>query len=58
MRCLPCFDLLLFDLLRTEAHPDVRVVLGHFIFVYIPPLHGRQRRDSDDANGRVIERVA
>jgi hypothetical protein len=26
-----------FDLLREEAHPAVRVVLGHFIFVYIHP---------------------
>jgi Fic family protein len=26
-----------FDLLREESHPAVRVVLGHFIFVYIHP---------------------
>jgi Fic family protein len=26
-----------FDLLREEADPAVRVVLGHFIFVYIHP---------------------
>ena len=26
-----------FDLLREEPHPSVRVVLGHFIFVYIHP---------------------
>jgi Fic family protein len=26
-----------FDLLREEPHPAVRVVLGHFIFVYIHP---------------------
>jgi hypothetical protein len=25
----------IFDLLREEPHPAVRVVLGHFIFVYI-----------------------
>jgi Fic family protein len=27
-----------FDLLRAEKHPAVRVVLGHFIFVYIHVL--------------------
>jgi Fic family protein len=27
----------LFDLLWEEPHPAVRVVLGHFIFVYIHP---------------------
>ncbi|MGA8556484.1 MAG: Fic family protein, partial [Candidatus Acidiferrales bacterium] len=26
-----------FDLLREERHPGVRVVLGHFVFVYIHP---------------------
>jgi Fic family protein len=26
-----------FDLLREEEHPAVRVVLGHFMFVYIHP---------------------
>ena len=26
-----------FDLLREEPNPAVRVVLGHFIFVYIHP---------------------
>ena len=26
-----------FDLLRKEPHAAVRVVLGHFIFVYIHP---------------------
>ncbi|HWZ80674.1 MAG TPA: Fic family protein [Candidatus Sulfotelmatobacter sp.] len=26
-----------FDLLREESHPAVRVVLGHFVFVYIHP---------------------
>jgi Fic/DOC family len=34
-----------FDLLREEAHPAVRVVLGHFIFVYIHPYV--------DGNGRM-----
>jgi hypothetical protein len=35
----------LFDLLREEAHPAVRVVLGHFFFVYIHPYM--------DGNGRI-----
>jgi hypothetical protein len=34
-----------FDLLREEPHPAVRVVLGHFMFVYIHPYM--------DGNGRV-----
>src|SRR6202451_4084608 len=34
-----------FDLLHEEPHPAVRVVLGHFIFVYIHPYM--------DGNGRV-----
>lgn len=34
-----------FDLLRNEAEPAVRVVLGHFIFVYIHPYM--------DGNGRM-----
>jgi hypothetical protein len=34
-----------FDLLREETHPAVRVVLGHFLFVYIHPYM--------DGNGRV-----
>jgi len=34
-----------FDLLRDEAEPSVRVVLGHFIFVYIHPYI--------DGNGRM-----
>src|SRR5450755_2191901 len=34
-----------FDLLREETHPAVRVVLGHFIFVYIHPYM--------DGNGRI-----
>ncbi len=36
-----------FDLLRTESDPAVRVVLGHFVFVYIHPYmdgHGRVGR--------------
>ena len=35
----------LFDLLREEAEPCVRVVLGHFVFVYIHPYM--------DGNGRM-----
>jgi hypothetical protein len=35
----------LFDLLREEAHPAVRAVLGHFFFVYIHPYM--------DGNGRI-----
>ncbi len=38
---LPAF----FDLLRAEDHPGVRVVLGHFVFVYIHPYF--------DGNGRM-----
>lgn len=34
-----------FDLLREETHPAVRVVLGHFVFVYIHPYM--------DGNGRM-----
>jgi Fic family protein len=34
-----------FDLLSEEIHPVVRVVLGHFVFVYIHPYM--------DGNGRV-----
>jgi Fic family protein len=34
-----------FDLLRAETDPAVRVVLGHFIFVYIHPYV--------DGNGRI-----
>jgi Fic/DOC family len=34
-----------FDLLRKETHPAVRVVLGHFVLVYIHPYM--------DGNGRV-----
>jgi hypothetical protein len=39
--CMPA----LFDLLEGEAEPAVRVVLGHFIFVYIHPYM--------DGNGRM-----
>jgi Fic family protein len=35
----------LFDLLREEQEPAVRVVLGHFLFVYIHPYM--------DGNGRM-----
>src|SRR5262249_39571956 len=34
-----------FDLLREEVDPAVRVVLGHFVFVYIHPYM--------DGNGRM-----
>jgi Fic family protein len=36
---------ILFDLLREETDPAVRVVLGHFVFVYIHPYM--------DGNGRM-----
>ena len=39
--CMPA----LFDLLKAESEPAVRVVLGHFIFVYIHPYV--------DGNGRM-----
>jgi Fic family protein len=39
--CMPA----LFDLLKNEAEPSVRVVLGHFVFVYIHPYM--------DGNGRM-----
>lgn len=39
--CMPAF----FDLLRHEPEPSVRVVLGHFFFVYIHPYA--------DGNGRM-----
>ena len=35
----------LFDLLREEEHPAARVVLGHFMFVYVHPY--------TDGNGRM-----
>lgn len=39
--CMPVF----FELLRAEPNPAVRVVLGHFIFVFIHPFN--------DGNGRT-----
>jgi hypothetical protein len=39
--CMPAF----FDLLKEEPEPAVRVVLGHFVFVYIHPYM--------DGNGRM-----
>ncbi len=39
--CMPVF----FDLLSEESEPSVRVVLGHFVFVYIHPYM--------DGNGRI-----
>lgn len=36
---------ILFDLLKDEAHPTVRAVLGHFFFVFIHPYM--------DGNGRM-----
>ncbi len=39
--CMP----VLFDLLTNEAEPSVRVVLGHFMFVYVHPY--------PDGNGRM-----
>jgi len=36
---------LLFELLREETNPAVRIVLGHFVFVYIHPYI--------DGNGRI-----
>ena len=39
--CMPAF----FDLLKQEPEPSVRVVLGHFVFVYIHPYM--------DGNGRM-----
>jgi hypothetical protein len=39
--CMPAF----FDLLKEEPEPSVRVVLGHFVFVYVHPYM--------DGNGRM-----
>lgn len=39
--CMPVF----FDLLKTEKNPTVRIVLGHFMFVFIHPFL--------DGNGRI-----
>ena len=41
-----------FDLLREEEHPGVRVVLGHFVFVYIHPY-----MDGNGRMGRVLMNV-
>ncbi len=41
-----------FDLLREEIEPSVRVVLGHFIFVYIHPY-----RDGNGRMGRFLMNV-
>jgi Fic family protein len=48
-----------FDLLREEPHPAVRVVLGHFIFVYIHPyMDGkRPRRALPDEHDDVVGRI-
>jgi Fic family protein len=35
----------LFELIRAESHPGVRVVLGHHLFVFIHPYF--------DGNGRI-----
>jgi hypothetical protein len=42
----------LFELLSEEAHPAVRVVLGHFIFVYIHPYC-----DGNGRTGRLLMNV-
>ena len=39
----------LFELLETETRPQVRAVLGHFLFVYIHPYM--------DGNGRLARFV-
>lgn len=39
--CMPAF----FDLLKAEDDPTVRIILGHFIFVFIHPF--------PDGNGRI-----
>jgi Fic family protein len=39
--CMPAF----FELLHEEPEPAVRIVLGHFVFVYIHPYM--------DGNGRI-----
>ncbi len=41
-----------FDLLREETDPSVRVVLGHFVFVYIHPY-----RDGNGRMGRFLMNV-
>jgi hypothetical protein len=42
----------LFELLKDEPHPAVRVVLGHFMFVYIHPY-----RDGNGRMGRFLMNV-
>lgn len=44
-RAVPDAMAVFFELLTEETHPAVRVVLGHFIFVYIHPYM--------DGNGRM-----
>ena len=46
--CMPAF----FDLLKEESEPSVRVVLGHFLFVYIHPYP-----DGNGRNGRFLMNV-
>lgn len=46
--CMPA----LFDLLKEEAEPSVRVVLGHFVFVYIHPY-----MDGNGRTGRFLMNV-
>jgi Fic family protein len=41
-----------FEMLTQEAEPSVRVVLGHFIFVYIHPY-----MDGNDRIGRFLMNV-
>ena len=41
-----------FDLLRDEPDPAVRIVLGHFIFVYIHPY-----MDGNGRTGRFLMNV-
>ena len=48
-----------FEFLNAEKHPEVRVVLGYFVFVYIHPSYGRQRAhgtvpDEPNDGGRRI----
>jgi Fic family protein len=42
----------LFDLLREEKEPAVRIVLGHFLFVYIHPY-----MDGNGRTGRFLMNV-
>ncbi|MXZ71834.1 MAG: Fic family protein [Acidobacteria bacterium] len=46
--CMPA----LFEMLEAEAEPAVRVVLGHFVFVYIHPY-----RDGNGRMGRFLMNV-